>query len=817
MHKDPTDVEVSVALAFPDVYEVGMSHLGLKILYHLLNRESWLAAERVFCPWVDMEDALRAHGRALTSLESGTPLSEFDIVGFSLQNELTWTNVLTMLDLAGIPLLARDRNEAHPLIIGGGPACFNAEPMAEFFDLLVVGDGEETALQVCRSLRKAKREGPLSKQGFLLEICRIPGVYIPSFFEAVEGPDGRSADIRSLVPGYPHVTKAIAPDLGAYPFPDRQVVPFTELVHDRLAVEISRGCTRGCRFCQAGMIYRPVRERSPQAILEIVRKSLAATGYDDLSLLSLSSGDYTCIEPLLRALMDRLSPEKIALSLPSLRVDSLNPAIMEEIKRVRKTGFTLAVEAGTPRLRAVLNKGLTDNEILEIAGAAYRAGWRLIKLYFMVGLPSETEEDLLEIPRISERIARLAGKRGGKPRLNVSLSTFVPKPHTPFQWACQISLEEIRKRMALIQREIQGTAIRVKWNSPELSWLEGILARGDRRLGRAIWKAWSTGARFDAWTERFSLETWRKALDDAGLDPDSYLRRERAIDEVLPWDHIHSGVSKDYLAEEWRKAKAALPTPDCRGGCLECGVCDHARVRQILVEQRLVPEPRYDDAGEVQKVAPTAYRILFSKRGAARFLSHLELTRVFVRAFRRCKVPFAYSSGFHPLPKMAFLTALPVGTESLGEILDIETKKALDITESLKRIREELPQGMEILSMTQMDPRRPRGRIVESRYRIRVKGTTLGQDALERFLRADRFPVDKHTQKGNREVDARPLVASMALVSSDTVELVIAHGNGPELKPGEIVTRVFSLDETLRGEARIVKVGQALAQERAAI
>ena len=383
--KDPASIDVSIALAFPDLYEVGMSHLGLKILYHILNRHDWLAAERVFCPLADMEKELRDRRLPLTTLESDRPLSSFDIVGFSLQHELTLTNVLNILDLSGIPFLSEKRDLSFPLIIAGGPACFNPEPVASLFDAIVIGDGEEAALEICRRIRETKLKKVKRKEKILADIANIRGVYIPSFFKVHHKPEGTINTIEPLIPGYKEVKKAVVSDIDYYPFPTCQVVPFTELVHDRLTIEIARGCTRGCRFCQAGMIYRPVRERNPQSVISNLEKALRLTGFEELSLLSLSSGDYSCIGPLLKALMDRQAKNKVSISLPSLRIDSLNPSWFDQIKRVRKTGFTLAPEAGSDRLRRVINKSLTNKDILNIAPQVYRAGWNLIKLYFMIG------------------------------------------------------------------------------------------------------------------------------------------------------------------------------------------------------------------------------------------------------------------------------------------------------------------------------------------------------------------------------------------------------------------------------------------------
>ncbi|MFH1489064.1 MAG: TIGR03960 family B12-binding radical SAM protein [Pseudomonadota bacterium] len=430
--KDPDTVEVSIALAFPDVYEVGMSHLGLKILYRILNGPDWLAAERVFCPWGDMASALKERKLPLTALETHRPLLEFDVLGFSLQTELCYTNILTMLDLSGIPFRAEERDDTYPLIIAGGPSCSNPEPVAPLFDAIVIGDGEKTALEICRIVRETKRAKIKDKREILGRLAQVEGVYIPAFFEIFYHSDGRIRAIDPKCPGHEEIRKAVIPDIDLYPFPTRQVVPFTELIHDRLAVEISRGCTRGCRFCQAGMIYRPVRERSPQSVAENAVKGLRNTGFEELSLLSLSSGDYSCLGPLMERLMENQSERKVALSLPSLRVDSLDPQWFEQIKRVRKTGFTLAPEAGNDRLRRVINKSLTDNELLDMASQIYKAGWNLIKLYFMIGLPGETDDDLEDIISISRKVLRSAGDMRGRAKLNISISTFVPKSHTPF-------------------------------------------------------------------------------------------------------------------------------------------------------------------------------------------------------------------------------------------------------------------------------------------------------------------------------------------------------------------------------------------------
>jgi len=808
--KDLSGIEISIALAFPDVYEIGMSHLGLKIIYNILNSQEWIAAERVFSPWVDLEYELRNRGIPLTTLESERPLSSFDIVGFSLQHELSYTNVLNMLDLSGIPLLAEDRSDKEALIIAGGPACFNPEPVADFFDLIVIGDGETAALEICRVVRETKKKKIESKKELLHELRHIRGIYIPSFFSIHYCPDGSVKKIEPDHAGYLGVKKAILPDLDDYPYPERQIVPFTELIHDRVSVEISRGCTRGCRFCQAGMIYRPVRERAPESIVGKAENALKLTGYEDLSLLSLSSGDYSCIGPLLKTLMDRQSHKNIGVSLPSLRVDSLNTEMIEQIKRVRKTGFTLAPEAGNDRLRTIINKGLTQDDILGTAHVVYGAGWNLIKLYFMIGLPYEGDDDLQDIVDLSKQIIRLAGKKGKRANLNVSISTFVPKAHTPFMWTPQISTEESRRRIQLIQEGLRGSRIRVKWNQPELSWLEGVFARGDRRLGRVIMEAWGLGARFDAWGEHFKIEVWQEAFVRAGLEPDFYLHRERSFQEILPWDHIKTGVTKAFLKREWIKAKEENLTPDCREKCIECGVCDHKTIDPVLHKS---PELSYAKRTS-NRPAPgykKRYRLTYRKLGRAKHLGHLELARVLIRAFRRAGLKLAYSKGFHPMPKVSFFAALPVGTESMEELVDIELIEAVDILSVKEKINHELPHGIDVIHVKDISLTKKRRRISESQFLITLKGPEIKEKDLRRFLESDHFSVVKTGKKGDHEIDARALVSSISLVSPNRLQLTVKQTEGPGLKPTELIKGIFYLTDQDLLNMYVLKTGQVLA------
>ena len=812
IRKDPATVEVSIALVFPDVYEVGMSHLGLKILYHTLNNHTWLAAERVFSPWTDLEKELRERRLPLPTLESGRPLRDFDIVGFSLQHELSFTNVLNILHLSGIPFLSEQRDDSFPLIIAGGPACFNPEPVADFFDTMVIGDGEEAALEICRRVREVKRAKPGKKQAFLSELTYVEGVYVPNLFKPHYEADGVIHSIEPLLESYEEVRKAIIPDINDSPSPCRQVVPFTELIHDRLVVEISRGCTRGCRFCQAGMIYRPTRERSPASVIDLAGTSLKETGFEELSLLSLSSGDYSCLDQLLEELMDRQAKSRVSISLPSLRIDSLNPRWFDQIKRVRKTGFTLAPEAGSDRLRRVINKSLTNKDILNTAPQVYRAGWNLIKLYFMIGLPTENDEDLQQLVDLAENLAYSAKEEGGRKKLNVSVATFVPKAHTPFMWMPQLPFEESQRRIQFVRNAIKDERIRVKWNQPELSWLEGIFSRGDRRLSKALIEAWRLGARFDAWGEHFNMDIWKKAFALSNLDPDFYLYRQRSTDEVFPWDHIKSGVSGRYLLKEREKALRGEVSPDCRQKCLECGVCDHKKIRPVLFEGWDPPVKTKMDTFHHGLSKAKRHRITFSKTGRAKYLGHLELVHLFIRAFKRADLNLVYSKGFHPMPKISFTSALPVGTESIHEIVEIELSDTTPISLLRQRIARQLPSGIKILHFEEVPHDKGKLTLRESHYHIAMDGLRVEQADLDRFLQSEYFPVSK-TTKGNRKtINARSLVKSINLVPPSGLDLIITHDPGPKLKPIDIMKGIFHFSDQETWRMKILKTNQVMTQ-----
>ncbi|NLW64914.1 MAG: TIGR03960 family B12-binding radical SAM protein [Clostridiales bacterium] len=572
--KSKADVDLRMALCFPDTYEIGMSNLGIKILYGITNEMEGVWCERVFAPWGDMENEMRKSHIPLWALESGDPLSEFDIIGFSLGYEMAYTNVLNMLDLAGIPIHSSERTELLPIVFAGGTSCCNPEPMADFFDLMAIGEGEDMNRELLLLLREAKRGG-WAKAEFLSKAAEIGGIYVPSFYEPFYNSDGTLSELR-VKDGAPElVTKRIVEDFDNSYFPTSPVVPSTEIVHDRVTLELFRGCIRGCRFCQAGYAYRPVRSRSVDKLEEQGIASLENTGYQEITLSSLSTSDYRPLGRLCDGLLDYCVPRSIGLSLPSLRADNFSIELMGKVQQVRKSGLTFAPEAGTQRLRDAINKNVSEEDLLNTCRIAFEGGWSNVKLYFMLGLPTETDEDVLGIADLAMKVLALwkqhASNKSRGVRITVSTSCFVPKPHTPFQWEAQVDMDEYRRRVSLLRSHLRAKAITYNWHDADTSLIEAVLSRGDRRIGAVIEEVWRSGGKLDSWSEYFSFDRWISAFEKCGLDPKFYACRERNIDELLPWSRVSMGVKPEFMWNERQKCYRAELSPDCRKKCTACG------------------------------------------------------------------------------------------------------------------------------------------------------------------------------------------------------------------------------------------------------
>jgi len=795
---------VRFCLIFPDLYELGMSHQGLQILYHILNRDPRFLAQRCFAPDVDMEQELRRNGLPLFAMESRRPLDHFDVLGFTLPYELCYSNILTILDLAGLPLRSCERDGEHPLVIGGGSCAMNPEPVADFFDLIVLGDGEEVIVEIGETVRRGKEEG-WDRQRLLQEAARLQGVYVPRFFAPFYR-DGHFAGIRPLVEGYTRVRRRVLPELTRATALDRPLVPVVKPVHDRLGIEIARGCTRGCRFCQAGMIYRPVRERDPAEILELAREGIARTGFDELALLSLSTGDYSCLGDLIGHLMNRFAEEYVSVSMPSMRVGTLTPGIIEQIRRVRKTGFTVAPEAGTERMREVINKGIAEQDLLDTCRDAARAGWNLIKFYFMVGLPTETDEDVDAIASLARQAREAAAT--GRLQITVSAATFVPKPHTPFQWQEQITPGEARRRFARIRKALPRRGFRLKVHDPDTSLLEGVFSRGDRRLADVIERAWRAGARLDGWSEHFALQRWQQAAESCGLDLESWLAPRRPEDP-LPWDHLHCGVDRSFLVEEWQRALQRDYTPDCRNrGCQRCGLCDLKTIRPRVGSARSLEPPARPASTRTPDQEPVVYRYRFryQRLGDSRFFSHLEMLQLIFRVLRRAGLPVLFSRGYNPSPRVSFSQALSVGVESLAEFFTVDLSAPVrDRDKVLAAMNRFLPPGVRVTGCEAAPGRESEDLLCCYRIDLAQAPGAVPADTLERFLASGSWPIERVRKGRVRELDVRPLV-QRADISGKVLhlDLVQPHGRA-SISPLEFLEKICNLPRRQALLARICK------------
>ena len=742
VRKSWDEVRVRLALAFPDAYEIGMSHQGSRILYHLVNRRPDALAERCYAPFPDMATELRAAGIPLYTLESFHAVRDFDAVGITLQSELNFVNVPYLLDLAGITRRAAARAEDEPLVLGGGPCTANPEPVADFFDAILIGDAE-AALDAMLDAIRDGREGGEPRRELLRRLARIPGVYVPQLYEwdpaAVDGEAWRSLDEAAPLP----VRRVWVDELDPADQPTAPIVPFADVIQDRLGMEIMRGCTQGCRFCQAGFWYRPVREHDPAVVADRMVRQVEETGFEEVGLLSLSSADYSQVEPLVYSLADRLADRRVSVSLPSLRADAFSVGLAEAVSRVRKSGFTFAPETGSDRLRRVISKTFTNADMVQAARAAFAKGWNLIKVYAMIGLPTETDDDLEELARLAEDILR-AGREASRRsvQVKVSVGCFVPKAWTPFQWQPYVPADELHRRIRLLRqrfKRIRGA--RLTWSEPAESALEAVLSRGDRRLAATIERAHDLGAVFDGWSDWLDLDAWRQAMTDTGVDPTAELA-ERDPAAPLPWDVIDAGVRKGYLRAEWRRAQREIQTEDCKWGhCYRCGIPGDGEdtrlapgtlpvLGDVLPEgerpkaaaYRLRPEPRTPPRPEPRPQPPVhrRYRFTFAKSGDARYLSHRQVMDAFERVLRAAELPVHYTEGFNPHIRLSMGPALGVGHAGLAEVFDVDCTAPIR-PGHLAAVNHLLPKGLEVSDARPLMTGAPSlGKMVaEARYRLR--------------------------------------------------------------------------------------------------
>ncbi|WP_315437037.1 TIGR03960 family B12-binding radical SAM protein [uncultured Selenomonas sp.] len=783
VRKDWDSVQCRFVLALPDVYEVGMSNLGLAILYEILNRRVDIAAERVYAPWIDMEEKMRERSIPLFSLESRRPIRAFDFLGFSLQYEMIYSNVLNMLDLADIPLYADERGEDMPFVVGGGPCVYNVEPIADFFDFFVIGEGEEVVPEICDAFIAWEKEGRVGgRRGFLTRLLGIDGIYVPSFYEPVYDDAGNFRALRALhSDARPVIYKRVVRDMNGVMSVEHPIVPYMDIVHNRMMMELFRGCSRGCRFCQAGIAYRPARERTEERLRGMAHGLVEASGYDEMSLTSLSSADYSCLGRLVDDLMTDYAGEKLSFSLPSLRIDSFSIDLAHRMQQVRKSGLTFAPEAGTQRMRDVINKGVTEENLLTACGAAFRHGWKQVKLYFMMGLPTETDEDIIGIARLAKKVVDLyteiRGRRGCK--VTVSVSCFVPKPYTPFQWFGQLPIEEFQRRQQLLKEHITDRSITFHYHDARLSVIEGVFARGDRRLAPALYEAWKNGAKFDGWSDLFDDSRYFAAFEKCGIDWEYFSRRTRTIGEPLPWAHTSPGVLERFLKSEWQKALAASLTEDCRRThCTGCGICPTLGVDVIdyagtEAKRAVLSDEKDSSVGEaspaaVEKGHPAerrlfVYRGLITKGEELRYVSHLDYANLFVRACKRAKLPMAYSEGFNPHMKVAFASALSLGAASDAEYVDFEMTESLAPSEVMRRLGAHLPRGAQIVRLRLLEGkhRALMADVDEARYRISVpyaRDSASIRASVERYNAAKSAVWERSTPKKSRMIETKAYV-----------------------------------------------------------
>jgi len=827
VHKDPAAVELRVALAFPDLYDLGLGNLGLHILYAILNRLPWCWAERAYAPAADLEAALRARRLPLFALESKTPLGEFDLLGFSLQSELTYTNVLNMLDMSGLPLRSAERGDGMPLVFAGGPAAVNPEPMAPFIDFFVIGDGEDPICDIATIARDMKGR---PRRETLERMAQIPCVYVPAFHPADAAPDGTPMPRAAA-----KIQRCVLTDMDLARFPVDYIVPFTQLVHDRVGLEIMRGCTHGCRFCQAGIIGRPVRSRSVERLGSLLDETIANTGYEEVSLVSLSTCDYPQIRTLLAEAAARARRDDVAVSVPSLRLDTFSVELADAITGLRRSGLTFAPETATPRLRKLINKWYDDDDLFHVAEEVFRRGWDHIKLYFMIGIPTETDEDVEAIADLCLRVLDRGRQITRRAKVFTGISTLVPKPFTPFQWAPQIPVEEIQRKHAILSRAFgRNPGIKFGRHEPESTWIEGLLARGDRRAADLIETAWRNGARMESSSECLRLDVWQDAVRQTGYDAAArYATGSCDKETPLPWDHIDPGVSKAWLWNEWERALAGELTQDCRtGGCRMCGVRDEnpAACAAMLAAAKQadtapLPQPPAPDTDAADTAEPPpAQRLRFhiGRTGEARFLSHLEFANAWIRVLNRAGAPLSYTQGFHAHPKVTFAAAMPLGEESEAEYMDILLRTPCDADALLAALRKALPPGFRAYDAAET-PLRGMSlmqAVTGYDYMITAPGdadelaarAAAAMEAPELAVERKGRPEGRRKSKEIRLVNIRPMLTELSVIPAETGGAVIRFStraaDGKLAKPKEILA-LLGIDPT---KARIVKTNTILSE-----
>ncbi|MFC1552097.1 TIGR03960 family B12-binding radical SAM protein [Candidatus Latescibacterota bacterium] len=805
--KDAGAQNIKVCLAFPDIYDIGQSYIGFYILYHILNKRAGTLCERAFAPWTDMEGIMRREHIPLWSLESFLPLSEFDVIGFTLQYELHYPTILNMLDLAGIPFYSRDRSDDHPLILGGGPCTTNPEPIADFFDAFLLGDGEEAFPEMLDVIENCKSEN-LPREDTLRALAAVEGVYVPSLYCAVTGENGDFAGMEPVSDKAAFPVRARYVDsLKAEYYPAKPLVPLCEVVHDRLAVEVMRGCTRGCRFCGAGMTYRPKRERPVEEVVDQVVRGIQSTGWEDVSLVSLSNTDYSGLEEVVKRIGTELKDNKVSVSLSSLRADNFSLRIAEAVAGGRRSSLTFAVEAGTQRLRNVINKNLTEEQLFETINAALSGGWKSFKLYFMIGHPTETDEDVLEIANLLGRIGSLLKQYNGR-RINVTVSTFCPKPMTPFQWEDQDSVSTLREKISVIKENLRTRSIHIKETNPHVSMLECLLGRGGRETATVIKDAWEKGCRLDSWSEHFNGELWQSSFEKAGIDMDNGGGGLKP-GSPLPWSHLIFGVEESYLLSERENAYNGDVTPDCADKCLNCGpyasFCNAQKKQdsQKPSEEKVIKSSASDGLygrkkklvrGKPGHLSPhdSRVRIKYAKSGVSRFSSHLDMVRLFNRTLRRSNIPVAYTQGFHPHTKVSFGPPLALGMKSTSEYIDFSLSASFpQVKEALK---EHFPNDITLIDIAAVPEKIEslNAAIKYAEYFVTCEVDDTVIQKITEVLESGTIIVERWTKKGTRNVDIRPGIFEIS-ISDDRngFAMVLGMEKHTSAKPPEVLKLLF--------------------------